>query len=331
MTRTVHVGRVSREERRWYEAVLEAQLAGIAAVAPGKTAGEVDQAARQVLRRAELDRYFTHSTGHGVGLEIHEPPRLGKGQTERLEPGMVITIEPGIYVPGKGGIRIEDMVVVTEQRMPGADPGDQGTDRDLGHWPHEQSAERKPMNQKEIKELIEFLVEKDIAEFELERGDMKLHIKRGGASQPAPVVQVAPAVAPMPAVPVPVTPVAASAPAAAPADTSAAAAQRQLPPPQPTADLLIVKSPIVGTFYEAPSPGAPPFVKIGDTVKEGQVLCIIEAMKLMNEIEAEVSGVIAKDVRPQRKSGRVRDAAVRHPQTIAGMTHSGHCKSLFHV
>jgi Xaa-Pro aminopeptidase len=115
MTRTVHVGRVSREERRWYEAVLEAQLAGIAEVVPGKTAGQVDQAARQVLRKAELDRYFTHSTGHGVGLEIHEPPRLGKRQLERLEPGMVITIEPGIYIPGKGGIRIEDMVVVTDR------------------------------------------------------------------------------------------------------------------------------------------------------------------------------------------------------------------------
>ncbi|MGB7554532.1 MAG: Xaa-Pro peptidase family protein [Candidatus Korobacteraceae bacterium] len=115
MTRTVHVGRLSREERRWYEAVLEAQLAGIAEVAPGKTAGQVDQAARRVLRRAKLDRYFTHSTGHGVGLEIHEPPRLGKGQAETLEPGMVITIEPGVYLPGKGGIRIEDMVVVTDR------------------------------------------------------------------------------------------------------------------------------------------------------------------------------------------------------------------------
>ena len=114
MTRTVHVGRVSKVERGWYEAVLEAQLVGIAAIRPGVTAGEVDEAARSVLRKAKLDRYFTHSTGHGVGLEIHEPPRLGKKQAERLEPGMVITIEPGIYVPGKGGIRIEDMVVVTE-------------------------------------------------------------------------------------------------------------------------------------------------------------------------------------------------------------------------
>ncbi len=113
MTRTPHVGRPSRQDRAWYDAVLEAQLAGIAAVKPGAAAGDVDAAARGVLRKAKLDRYFTHSTGHGVGLEIHEPPRLGKQQTEILEPGMVITIEPGIYIPGKGGIRIEDMVLVT--------------------------------------------------------------------------------------------------------------------------------------------------------------------------------------------------------------------------
>ncbi len=115
MTRTVHVGRIGRVERQWYESVLEAQLVGIAAVRPGVTAGEVDEATRSVLRKAKLEKYFTHSTGHGVGLEIHEPPRLGAEQTERLELGMVITIEPGIYVPGKAGIRIEDMVVVTEK------------------------------------------------------------------------------------------------------------------------------------------------------------------------------------------------------------------------
>ena len=113
MTRTVHVGRASKVEREWYNAVLEAQLVGIAAIRPGVTAGEVDEAARSVLRKFKLDRYFTHSTGHGVGLEIHEPPRLGRKQTERLAAGMVVTVEPGIYVPGKGGIRIEDMVVVT--------------------------------------------------------------------------------------------------------------------------------------------------------------------------------------------------------------------------
>jgi len=143
------------------------------------------------------------------------------------------------------------------------------------------------MNQKEIKELIELLVEKDIAEFELERGDMKLHIKRGGASQPAPVVQVAPAVASIPAIPVSAGPVVASSPAGSATAAPAAAAGED-------AELHIVKSPIVGTFYEAPSPGAPPFAKLGDTVQEGQVLCIIEAMKLMNEIEADVSGVLAK-------------------------------------
>jgi acetyl-CoA carboxylase biotin carboxyl carrier protein len=153
------------------------------------------------------------------------------------------------------------------------------------------------MNQKEIKELIEFLVEKDIAEFELERGDMKLHIKRGGTSIPlAPMVHVAPAVAAVPAVPMPAAPVA-SAPAAtqpAASRTGEGVAAAAPAAPAADADLHVVKSPIVGTFYEAPSPGTPPFVKIGDSVQEGQVLCIIEAMKLMNEIEAEVSGVLAK-------------------------------------
>ncbi len=114
MTRTVHLGRAGRVEREWYQAVLQAQLVGIAGIKAGVLAGEVDDAARAVLRKHKLDRYFTHSTGHGVGLEIHEPPRLGSKQAERLEAGMVVTVEPGIYVPGRGGIRIEDMVVVTE-------------------------------------------------------------------------------------------------------------------------------------------------------------------------------------------------------------------------
>jgi Xaa-Pro aminopeptidase len=113
-TRTVHLGKPSSEARKWYGAVLESQLAGVDAVKAGVTAGEVDQATRGVLRRAKLDRYFSHSTGHGVGLEIHEMPRLGRNQAEELEAGMVVTIEPGIYVEGKGGIRIEDMVAVTD-------------------------------------------------------------------------------------------------------------------------------------------------------------------------------------------------------------------------
>jgi acetyl-CoA carboxylase biotin carboxyl carrier protein len=144
------------------------------------------------------------------------------------------------------------------------------------------------MNLKEIKELIEFLIEKDIAEFELERGDVKVRIKR--AAEPAAsatlsaaphfAVHAAPGPAPelanAPAVP------AQAAPAASPATPAA------------EAGLHTVRSPIVGTFYESPSPGSPPFVKPGDIVEVGQVLCIVEAMKLMNEIEADVGGEIVK-------------------------------------
>jgi acetyl-CoA carboxylase biotin carboxyl carrier protein len=140
------------------------------------------------------------------------------------------------------------------------------------------------MNQKELKELIEFLIEKDIAEFELERGDVKVKIKRAGehtvvyarGEMPHPAGG---SVADLRQVPGAIVPVA--------------------PPPAPSApapeeELHIVKSPIVGTFYEAPSPGAPPFVKVGDTVELGQVLCIVEAMKLLNEIESDVAGEIVK-------------------------------------
>jgi Xaa-Pro aminopeptidase len=112
-TRTVHVGRPSKEDRQAYGAVLESQLAGIDAVRPGVTAGDVDAAARNVLKKWKLARHFTHSTGHGLGLEIHEAPRLAVGQSQRLLPGMVVTVEPGAYVPGKWGVRIEDVVVVT--------------------------------------------------------------------------------------------------------------------------------------------------------------------------------------------------------------------------
>lgn len=113
MTRTVHMGPASAAERDAYDAVLQAQETAVAAVGAGVTAGEVDEAARSVLRKAGLDKWFTHSTGHGVGLEIHEGPRLAAKQTQKLEAGMVITIEPGIYIPGKFGVRIEDMILVT--------------------------------------------------------------------------------------------------------------------------------------------------------------------------------------------------------------------------
>ena len=122
-TRTVWVGSATAKARQSYQAVLEAQAAAIAAVRPGATVGEVDQAARNVLKKHGLERYFTHSTGHGVGLEVHEAPRVAAGLKERLQPSMVITIEPGVYLSGEWGIRIEDMVLVTEKGCEVLSPG----------------------------------------------------------------------------------------------------------------------------------------------------------------------------------------------------------------
>jgi len=138
------------------------------------------------------------------------------------------------------------------------------------------------MNQKELKELIEFLIEKDIAEFELERGDVKVRIKRASES-PAPDGRffAVPAASP-------------PSPETATTPVSAGAAASKVAPPAQEEDLHSVRSPIVGTFYESPSPGSPPFVKPGDVVEVGQVLCIVEAMKLMNEIESDVAGEIVK-------------------------------------
>jgi len=114
MTRTVCLGSPRSEERKAYEAVLEAQEAAVDAVCAGVSAGEIDKAARVILGKVGMADAFSHSTGHGVGLEIHESPRIGAGQKTRLQPGMVVTIEPGVYWPRKFGLRIEDMVAVTK-------------------------------------------------------------------------------------------------------------------------------------------------------------------------------------------------------------------------
>ena len=113
MTRMAFLGRPGRKVRELYGAVLEAQLAAIDAVRPGVPAGNVDRAARRVLRAHGLGKAFVHSTGHGLGLEIHEAPRLAKGVETTLEAGMTVTVEPGAYLEGFGGIRIEDTIVVT--------------------------------------------------------------------------------------------------------------------------------------------------------------------------------------------------------------------------
>jgi acetyl-CoA carboxylase biotin carboxyl carrier protein len=144
------------------------------------------------------------------------------------------------------------------------------------------------MNLKELKELILFLKEEGITEFELERGDVKVRVKRGGEASAVALpdtryiaVHGAPAAVPEMAV-VPAAPAGAKSAGAPPKEAETAE------------DLHMVRSPIVGTFYESPSPGAPPFVKPGDSIALGQVLCIVEAMKLMNEIESDVAGELVK-------------------------------------
>ena len=114
MTRTFVVGRASPEQRRIYDVVLQAEQAGVEAVRPGRTGKEVDAVARAIIEQAGYGQAFGHGLGHGVGLEVHEAPRLSKLGEDRLEPGMVVTVEPGIYLPGWGGVRIEDLVVVRE-------------------------------------------------------------------------------------------------------------------------------------------------------------------------------------------------------------------------
>jgi len=113
MTRTVALGRVSEEQRNVYDTVLKAQLAALAAVKPGIACGTVDAAARDIIEK-DYKGTFGHSTGHGVGIEIHEWPRFSSGDKVITKVGMVVTVEPGIYIPGKFGVRIEDMVAVTE-------------------------------------------------------------------------------------------------------------------------------------------------------------------------------------------------------------------------
>lgn len=114
LTRTLLIGRVDRRIETIYKTVLEAQLAGIAAVRPGASTRQVDLAARKVIRKAGFDKQFGHGLGHGIGLDIHEAPRLHpRTKDEILQPGMIVTVEPGIYLPGLGGVRIEDDVLVT--------------------------------------------------------------------------------------------------------------------------------------------------------------------------------------------------------------------------
>jgi Xaa-Pro aminopeptidase len=112
MTRTVFLGKAPTKAARIYRAVKEAVEEAEEQVAAGRTAESVDKAARRVLRRYGYEKCFTHGLGHGLGMEVHELPRIGRGQTAPLQEGATITIEPGVYMKGSGGVRIEDVVVV---------------------------------------------------------------------------------------------------------------------------------------------------------------------------------------------------------------------------
>lgn len=115
MTRTIYLGEPTRRARQLYESVAEAQQEAIESVRPGMSGGQIDAVARDALRQRRLDHYFTHSTGHGVGLEIHERPRLARGEEAPVPAGAVVTVEPGVYVQGYGGVRIEDTILVGER------------------------------------------------------------------------------------------------------------------------------------------------------------------------------------------------------------------------
>ena len=114
MTRTVVIGKACQKSRTLYNIVLEAQLAACSAIKSGKTGVEIDGIAREIITKAGYGEQFGHGLGHGVGLAVHEEPRLSPKADNILRPGMTVTVEPGIYVPGFGGVRIEDLVVVTE-------------------------------------------------------------------------------------------------------------------------------------------------------------------------------------------------------------------------
>jgi Xaa-Pro aminopeptidase len=114
LTRVLVTGKISPKLERVYRVVLKANVQAIVAIRPGVSCREVDSVARDIIGKAGFGRHFGHGLGHGIGLDVHEAPRLGANNQESLKPGMVITIEPGIYLPGWGGVRIENDVLVTK-------------------------------------------------------------------------------------------------------------------------------------------------------------------------------------------------------------------------
>ena len=282
LTRVASLGRRDPVTVVWHAAVSAAHAAALSAVRPGVSASAVDTAARAVLEQRGLGAAFGHGTGHGLGIEVHEAPRVGKRRRAvgsagtpgtgdvvedvRLDPGMVFTVEPGVYLPGRGGVRLEDDLVVTPDGCELLTTRAAGPDRGLMT-----EVTPGPMDFAEINQILELMREHGLVEFELERDDLHVRLRKAET----------PTVPPPDAVP------------AVPAGVSSASVSTA-PASGGTADanVTVVEAPILGTFYRAGAPDAPPFVEVGDVVKPGDVLCIIEAMKLMNDIKSEYAGEV---------------------------------------
>ncbi len=270
LTRVLATAKISPKLRKVYGVVSIAQQRAIEKIRAGVSMQEVDAAARETIAKSGFGKYFGHGLGHGIGLQIHEAPRMGPLIDEPLQAGMVVTVEPGVYLPGWGGVRIEDDVLVTKTgyevlRVVMSEGLEGGNVFDVDR----------------IRSLVELMEQHDLREIELRQGEQRIQLKRGAeplmtiapsASASAPAVSHAAPVAPPPTVTAP------------PAVSTPAVDESKF---------IYIESPMVGTYYSKANPEAAPFVKVGDRVNADTVVCIIEAMKVFNEIAAECSGVVA--------------------------------------
>jgi acetyl-CoA carboxylase biotin carboxyl carrier protein len=293
LTRTVSVGPASSRAREVHAAVREARDRAIACVAPGRSRFAIDAAARDTLAGLGLGEAFGHGTGHGLGIEVHEDlvsPDVAARWTQTTKPSRPAwsSRSARAYYAGFGGVRIEDDVAVT------------ATGVEL-HRRHNGVARDDDLDQ--LKQILSLVHEYELAELEIEHDGLRVWVRTSTGPAVAAPLQVpasAGTAAALPALP--------SAPPGLAQDAAPEGADTEI-------ELAIVKSPIVGTFYRSTEPGAPSFVEVGSSVKKGQVLCIIEAMKLMNEIDS-MRRRGGEHLRRERATGSMRRAHVRHQDDV---------------